>query len=189
MPKKKKGAKKKKSKKGKLPGNESPDQVILLGSRMLFNVDLDFLSIVICQVRIKDLCKGAPSEILPTSRCRVAVTAKTWASKLGVVGGGPAPPPRPSLDPHLYVRPCYPSTHKLISINYTCNVLFLIYHYVSVMLQVMHRLLRSYEKNCLQCESLIDHSLKKALQNGKEKAALLTKVALLLGKYLCLRIG
>ena len=43
-------------------------------------------------------------------------------------------------------------------------------------LQVMSRLLRSYEKNCAQYQALPDPSLKKALQDGKEKAALLAKV-------------
>ena len=37
---------------------------------------------------------GGAREILPTSRSRVAVAAKMWASKLG--GGGRTP-----LDPHL----------------------------------------------------------------------------------------
>ena len=54
------------------------------------------------QVRIQDLCKGGgASEILPTSRSRVAVATKIWASNLGVGGCGRAPSPPPPLDPHL----------------------------------------------------------------------------------------
>ena len=46
-------------------------------------------------MRIQDLCKGGPSEILPTSCSGVAVAAKIWASKLGVGGGaGSLGPPR-----------------------------------------------------------------------------------------------
>ena len=52
------------------------------------------------QVRIQDLCKGGgANEILLTSRSGVAVTAKIWASNLGVGGNPPPhPPPDPLLD-------------------------------------------------------------------------------------------
>ena len=56
---------------------------------------------LLIQVRIQDLCKGGPSEILPTSRSGVAAVEKIWASKLGVGGEAPCPPP---LDPHLYTN-------------------------------------------------------------------------------------
>ena len=42
--------------------------------------------------------------------------------------------------------------------------------------QVVYRLLRAYERNCIQCQSMVDAALKKALEDGQEKAALLTKV-------------
>ena len=72
------------------------------------------------QVRIQDLCKGGPAEILPTSRSRVAAAAKIWASKWGVRGGpGPLGPP---LDPHLKVQQTVTSCSLALSSYLTaCN--------------------------------------------------------------------
>ena len=49
---------------------------------------------VYMEVRIQDLCKGGPAEILPTSRNGVAAAAKIWASKWVAGGGGGGPGPQ-----------------------------------------------------------------------------------------------
>ncbi len=52
----------------------------------------------------------------------------------------------------------------------------LIYISLNLSLQVMNRLLSAYEKNCASKQSNADTTLKKAVQDGKDNGALLTKV-------------
>ena len=53
-------------------------------------------------VWIQNLCKGGPSEILPTLRSGVAAVKKNVGLKIGGRGGGAAPlAPLPPLDPHI----------------------------------------------------------------------------------------